>query len=172
MALSSQPSVILFLCPVSVDQEDPVSPTTASTSKLSRYPHPVTISLSQGMWLKLTLLFIFTPRRLKQRWGPLLPTASAPPAAPTRAAASGRSSSDWTSTCSLWVGWRAEKVRRSSACEWTAGSHRLCSHTMTQRQGNTRKTMLCKSNVFVMLCYFQVISEFLLVELFRRVDQH
>lgn len=116
----------------------PSTPTTTSTSKLSPSPHPVTTSANQGTWPRLMPLLILT-HPPEQRWEGLPQTASAPPAAPMRVAATGRSSSGWTSTHSLWVAQRAGRARRSNECEWTAGWHRAYSHVTTQHQGKHRK---------------------------------
>lgn len=109
----------------------------------------------------MLILILTPPRPHKQRWGHLLQRASAPPAAPTRAAATGRSNCDRTSTRSLWVGWRAGRVQRSSESEWTAGWHRFCSHMMTQHQEKHKQDNVMQIKWgfywYVLFC-FKVIS--------------
>ena len=168
----------LPLFPLSAGRGAPVSPstpTTTSTSKPSPSPHPATTSTTLCTWPRLTALLILTPPALhlpEQSWGGLLQTVSAPPAAPTRGAATGRSSSSSssgrTSTCSLWACQRAARVRRSNECEWTAGWHRPCSLMATRHQGKHRK-----DTVMQMKCrfYWRVLLFFIKLSLFS-FDDH
>lgn len=129
----------------------PSTPTTTSTSKLSPSPRPVITSANQATWPRLTPLPIPTPLHpAEQRWGGLLQTASAPPAAPTRAAASGTSRGQ-TST-------RGGGVQRWNAWEWTAGWHKHTGHVTTRHQGNTGRTLICKQDVYfiVVFSYFSL----------------
>lgn len=159
--------------------------TTTSTSKPSQSRHPATISAIQGTWFSLMpLLLTITPPLLhppEQRWGGLLQTASAPPVAPTRAAATGRSSSSSssgrTSTCSLWVGQRAGRVRRSNECEWTAGWHKaLQSHDDTPpRQTQNRHCYANEMWILLMCSVFFKLSLFVFfkaVRYMKRGEQH
>lgn len=186
MASSLQSHSLKFSLPVSVGQEAPLSPSApiiTSTSKLSQSLHPATTSASLGTWPIHMFTLIFTPlppHQLEQRWdGPLL-TALAPPAALTRAAVTGKSSSDLTSTCSLRVGQRAGRVRQSSGSEWTAGWHRAWSYIEKLHQGKKQEGHCCANEMwFLLTCSieFSLIIIFFAVVLvtrnfLRRVEQH
>ncbi len=141
----------------------PSTPTITSTSKPSLSPHPATTSTNQGTWPRLTPLLTLT-HPPEQKWGGLLQTASALPAAPTRVAVTGRSTSGWTSTCSPWVGQRAGRVRRSNECGWTAGWHKPCSHVTTQDQDKRRKDTVMQMKCgfyWCVLLFFMKLSLFL-----------
>lgn len=107
-------SVCVCVCVGLLTPASPSAPTTASASRQSPAPHRRSPTSSQATGARPRAPRSPTPPPAE---GGLPWTASAPPAAPRKEAASGRSGSR-TSSCCLRLG---RRIRASSECGWTAG---------------------------------------------------